>query len=77
MKLPDRWGCGCDANSCHLRIDAYRDASADPSQTVRIICMTHGLSGDSDAARVSAHRWSQQQDQALQQLDLAHQEQCR
>jgi len=72
-----QWGCRCDATKCTLKWDIFRDASTDPSAVVRVTCLTHGISGSSEPARVADNLGPRQRAQAMYRLDLAHQEQCR
>lgn len=72
-----RWSCGCDSSQCKLTWSVGRDASTDPSQVIRVTCITHSIWANSESARCSANQGMRQQAQALHKLDLAHQEQCR
>lgn len=74
--VPTRWGCGCDSRECQLRRDQMQDAGGNPEAVVRITCITHALVGRSHPGRV-ADGLSRLDAQALLNLDLAHQEQCR
>ena len=76
-RVTGRWSCGCSSRECDLLWVAGRDASADPSQVLRVTCQTHAIFGDSESARVAANEGMRQQAQALHKLDLAHGEQCR
>lgn len=76
-ELRGRWSCGCDMAACAIRWDVFSDASANPSQVLRVTCVTHGLVGDSNPAPVAANEGMRQRQRALLVLDLAHQEQCR
>jgi hypothetical protein len=71
-----RWGCGCDASECVTRRDQMQDASPNPEAIVAITCITHGLQGRSHAGLVR-DGMSRLDAQAMLNLDLAHQEQCR
>lgn len=73
---PDRWGCGCDASECEVRTDQWQDAGTDPHAIVRFTCIHHGLVGSSHSGRVR-DGLSRLEAQAMLNLDLAHQEQCR
>jgi hypothetical protein len=72
-----RWSCGCDSSRCKLVWTVGRDAGADPTQVIRVTCVTDGLHADSHSARVADNQGMRQQAQALLKLDQAHQEQCR
>lgn len=74
--VPTRWNCGCDSSECKLRRDQWQDASPDPHALVNITCVSHGLVGRSHPGRV-ADGLARLDAQALLNLDLAHQEQCR
>lgn len=74
--LPTRWGCGCDSGECRTRRDQSQDAGVDPQAIVSYTCITHALVGRSHCASV-ADGLSRLDAQALLNLDLAHQEQCR
>lgn len=74
--FPTRWGCGCDSGECRLRCDQSQDAGGDPQAIVSVTCITHALVGRSHPGRV-ADGLSRLNAQAMLNLDLAHQEQCR
>lgn len=73
---PTRWSCGCDATECVLRRDQMQDAGIDPQGVVTFTCVSHGLVGRSHPGRVSVDM-PRLDAQAMLNLDLAHQEQCR
>lgn len=72
-----RWKCGCTTTECKLRQDIFRDSGTDPTAILRVVCMTHGLQGDSEPARLADNLGTRQRAQAMYRLDLAHEEQCR
>lgn len=74
--VPTRWGCGCDSRECRLRRDQRQDAGGDPQAVVQVTCISHGLAGRSHPGRV-ADGLARLDAQAMLDLDLAHQEQCR
>lgn len=76
VPAPMRWSCGCAVRDCNLRLDQWQDSSSDPSVTIKVICITHSLVGRSHPGllREGLDRLNAQ---AMLNLDLAHQEQCR
>lgn len=72
-----RWKCGCTTTECKLRQDVFRDSGTDPTAVLRVTCLTHGIRGDSEPARLADNLGTRQRAQAMYRLDLAHEEQCR
>lgn len=75
---PGRWTCGCDSGKCELSWTTITDGQPDPMLISRLTCLTHTLAADSmPFLRSLGDSGERRMAQALHNMDLAHQEQCR
>lgn len=77
LSLRGRWGCGCRMEDCDIRWGRVRGPFKENSR-IEVHCLTHDLTGSSDPTPDYAGASEDHlQRQAVSQLNLAHEEQCR
>jgi hypothetical protein len=79
MPLRGRWGCGCAMEACEIRWGSKPVTGPDGSgRHIEVVCLTHDLRGVSDDKYVEGPiTEGYLQNQAVSQLNRAHEEQCR
>lgn len=86
QSVSGRWTCGCRSDDCRLKWEIFTsdgrafavlDCLDTPVLFRRVSCLTHKIHGDSLPTGDAFSDGGRSEAQAMLNLDIAHQEQCR